>query len=283
MDLRRAGKTISRGYTQEQDQMTHSLLRSLIREFMLHEVRGSISSEEMIRAVRKLPSLLREAHPEVGYAVKRGTNIMLPFTLVKTYVKLPEVFSDGDSVNFSIHLGDGYSNLLPTSEQIEAVKLTISDFFRKREWYVHSAKVSGYGDNLSISAMPEKTDLVNPNGMLYHLTDKKNLSSIMKKGLVPRVSKTPGERMYGPRVYLFTSRQELDEQIDQNKEAHLSSGYSWNPKLTETSDTVVLVIDPSKLRKGTKLQRDPEFSGSTGAVFTKSHLPPECIVSVEGA
>jgi RNA:NAD 2'-phosphotransferase (TPT1/KptA family) len=257
------------------------MIREIIREFLLHEVRGSISNEEMIRVVEKLPSFLRSIHPDVGYEVTRGTKKLLPFTLVKSYTNKPEIFSDGDSVSFSIHLGDGYANLLPTADQIKAVNLTISDFFRKRQWYLHSSRISGYGGDLSIEVMPEKTDIVHPENVLYHLTDKKNLSSIMKKGLVPKISKTPNERMYGPRVYLFTSRQELDEQIDQNKEAHLSSGYSWYPKLTETSDVVVLVIDTKKLRKGTKLQRDPEFGGSTGAVFTKSHVPPESIIDVE--
>jgi ribosomal protein L21E len=111
---------------------------------------------------------------------------------------------------------------------------------------------------------------------MYHLTDVAAVESIKRSGLTPRGSVSRG---YPPRVYLFTNVVDLNEQIENNIEAW-EPGLSWNDQLTKSPDMVVIEIDPGALRKGTKFEVDPEYSGSTGAVYTKSHIPPEAIVKI---
>lgn len=67
----------------------------------------------------------------------------------------------------------------------------------------------------------------------------------------------------------------------QNIEAHKENGGGWNPTLTKTLDMSVVVIDKDKLKKGTKLYRDPEFGSTTGAYYTFTHIPKEAISQIK--
>lgn len=257
------------------EQQIRQEIRSQIKK-IIKEVRGSVDADIMINVINRLPDALRAQFPEIGYTVIQGGKEIRPFDLVQTLVRYPSVYKIGNEINFGMHLGDSYRNLLPTREEIAQATQFISHWLGRRGWYIMFSNTQNYGQVLTISALPKHNEIVSTDDVLYHMTDLINVDKIKKQGLVPRGSI---ERGFPPRIYLFTNRKDLEEQLLNNKEAWEDSS-SWHPKLTKTPDVVVIEIDKNALRKGTKFEIDPEFYGSKGHIYTRSHIPPEAIIRI---
>lgn len=246
---------------------------------LLEGRQNTISADEIRNSIKRLPDLLRNEFTNINYVTVRAGKEILPFTLTKIWVRHPEIYKRGDSFIFGLHLGNAFEEKLPTQNEIEEIVDYIKQYMKNRGWFVFSWNLSGRGEILQIEILPEKTDQLKdiPN-VLYHLTDTANISSIEKKGLKPKAS-SKQERTYGSRVYLFSNEQLLKQQIEQNIEAHKEGG-GWNPMLTKTLDMSVIVLDVNKLKKGTKLYRDPEFGGTIGAYYTFTDIPKEAILKI---
>lgn len=260
--------------------MSVNLIRAYVRNMLSNLQEGrqkSITGQEMVRAIERLSNELRDMFPDVAFPVTKAGEKILPFSPKKIWTKYPPVFlRSEEEIIFGLHLGDGYSGNVPNENELISVVEHIKSFMKNRGWYVFNWETQSRGETLRIEIYPDVTGGVEVEGdHLYHLTDKKNLSSILSKGLTPSTSKDPN-RGYGQRVYLFSDKGLLDQQIKQNKDAHSDSG-GWNSKLTSTPDMSVVVIDSKKLRRNTKLRRDPEFGGDKGAIYTFTHVPPEAI------
>lgn len=261
--------------------MSVNLIRSYVRSVLSNLQEGrqkSITGQEMVRAIERLSDELRDAFPGVAFPVTRAGENILPFSLKKLWAKHPSVLvrGGGDEIIFGLHLGDGYSGDVPEERDLLPVVEHIKSYMKGRGWYVFNWSTQARGETLKIEIYPDvMEEIEKPSDYLYHLTDKKNIPSIMSKGLFPSTSKTP-DRGYGSRVYLFSDKNLLAQQIEQNKDAH-GPGGSWNSQLTSTPQMSVVVVDSNKLRKNTKLRRDPEFGGDRGAVYTFTHVPPEAI------
>lgn len=261
----------------------NNLLESIMDDVFIKLLEGrqnTISVDEIQNSIKRLPNLLRNEFPNVSYVTIRAGKEILPFTLTKIWQIHPEIYKHGDSFSFGLHLGNSFEEKLPTQNEIKEVVDYIKQYMKNRGWFVFSWSLSGRGETLQIEIMPEKTDqLKDVPTVLYHLTDTINIPSIEKKGLKPK-SSSKQERTYGNRVYLFSNEELLKQQIEQNIEAHKEDGF-WNPKLTKTLDMSVIVLDANKLKKGTKLYRDPEFGGAPGAYYTFTDIPKEAISQIK--
>lgn len=248
---------------------------------LLENRQNTISVDEIQNSIKRLPNLLRNEFPNISYVTIRAGKEILPFTLIKIWQIHPEIYKHGDSFSFGLHLGNAFEEKLPSENEIKEVIDYIKQYMKNRGWFVFSWSLSGRGETLQIEIMPEKTDQLKdvPN-VLYHLTDTINIPSIEKKGLKPKAS-SKQERTYTNRVYLFSDEELLKQQIQQNIEAHKENGGGWNPTLTKTLDMSVVVIDAEKLKKGTKLYRDPEFGGTMGAYYTFTEIPKEAISQIK--
>jgi len=264
----------------------NQLIESIIYDVFTKLLEGrqnTISTDEIKNSIEKLPNELRKQFYNkkyVTYVTVRAGEEIFPFDLKKIWAKHPEIYKHGDGFSFGLHLGNAFEEKLPTQNEIEEVIDYIKQYMKNRGWFVFSWSLSGRGETLQIEIMPEKTDqLKDVPAVLYHLTDTINIPSIEKKGLKPK-SSSKQERTYGNRVYLFSNEELLKQQIEQNIEAHKEDGF-WNPKLTKTLDMSVIALDANKLKKGTKLYRDPEFGGAPGAYYTFTDIPKEAISQIK--
>lgn len=259
--------------------MSVNLIKSYVRYFLSNLQEGpqkSISGQEMVEIIEKLSDDLRNAFPDVAFPVTRAGRNILPFSLKQIWTMHPPIYFEDDEIIFGMHLGNGYTGEIPDENDLMPVMHYMTRVFGSHGWYVHNWEITSRGETLKVNVFPEFTEEMSETPFyLYHLTDKKNLKSILSNGLTPSKSKNPG-RNYNPRVYLFADENLLKQQIKQNIEAHHENGI-WHSKLTSTLDMAVVVIDPSKLKQGTRFHRDPEFSGDQGAVYTFTHIPPGAI------
>jgi hypothetical protein len=113
-----------------------------------------------------------------------------------------------------------------------------------------------------------------PKHLIYHITDRSNLASIQKKGLTPRASTgITNPTKYPARIYFMPLLKKVKVQLSSD----MKRRESGKPTITDTDDPIILLVDTSKLRRGTKFYQDPEMPGG---VWTYSHIPPEAIVDV---
>jgi len=166
----------------------------------------------------------------------------------------------------------------------ERLATRVDKFARPRGWYVQSHhRALDFEDDqrLRILLNPSKPAQGKAHGkLLYHMTDTANVAGIKKRGLIPSKAKAHlvKGRRYDPRVFLFSRKKALDGMLAQNDAVH-AGGAEGFPTMTKTDQVSVIVIDPTQLRQGTKLYKDPEFALSGGeAVWTPTHIPPEAIV-----
>lgn len=248
--------------------------------YLLENRQDTISDKEIKNSIKRLPDELRKKFPEIDYITLRGGKPILPFELKKIWVKHPEILKDKDSFHFGIHLGNSFEEKLPSEEETKRIVEFIKEYIKNRGWHVFSWNFTGRGETLQVEILPEKTEQLKivPD-VLYHLTDTANIPSIKRNGLKPRAS-FKQERSYSPRIYLFSDKELLEQQIKQNIEAHKEGGI-WNPKLTKTLDMSIVVVNTEKLKKGIKFYRDPEFGGSLGAYYTFSDIPKESISNIK--
>lgn len=247
-------------------------LKQYIRETLLEGRTQPLPGDKMTSILSRLPQTLRDQFPSLGHPVTRGGETIQPFALKSLWTKQPPIVVQGeDEIIFGLHLGDSSRGLLPTEEEIKDVTQFMKDWLKKRGWYLHNSSLSARGETLRADIFPDTTEAINKTPThLYHLTDRNSLHSILSQGLIPRGN------TYSPRVYLFSDLNLLKNQADRNKAAHADPN-GWDKPLTQTPDTVILQIDPSKLRRGTVLRRDPEFGGDTNALYTLTHIPPDAI------
>lgn len=138
-----------------------------------------------------------------------------------------------------------------------------TDWYPRRSPYFGRAKIM-------MDVMPREGQDVDTPEVLYHITDRENVASILSTGLRP-VKARP---WLPDRVYLFKDVAGVNEGLFLNGMRH-SSGKANAETLTRTTDTVVLEIDPSKLDKPLKLRDDPEWSGT--AVYSADPIPGRAI------
>jgi hypothetical protein len=262
--------------------MSVNLIKAYVKNILIalnEGVEASVTAKEMVDAINVLPDVLRNKFPDVAYPVTRGGREILPFDLMKIWAKKSEivVMSGGDNIIFGLHLGNSFDDLLPTEDELALVTDEISRYVSHLGWYVYDSDLAARGEVLKVEIYPEVTERIEASEELYHLTDTSNVGSIMKNGILPSRSKVAGRR-YGDRVYMFSNKELLDQQIEQNREAHESPG--WFPKLTAGTDVSIIVVDSEALDGNVELLRDPEFSGDRGAVYTRSRVPVEAIKRV---
>jgi len=257
--------------------INEALKKKLLRE--INSQKASASSKDIVTAINILPDILRNKFPDVGYSVTRGGHEILPFDLRKIWANKNEivVMSGGDNIIFGLHLGNSFDELLPTDEELTLVADEVSHYVSDMGWYLYDSELAARGEVLKVEIYPEVTERIQASDELYHLTDTANVESILKNGILPSRSKVSSRR-YGDRVYLFTSKELLDQQIEQNREAHENPG--WFPKLTASPDVSVIVVDAGALGEDVEFLRDPEFSGDRGAVYIRSQIPVEAIKRV---
>jgi hypothetical protein len=115
----------------------------------------------------------------------------------------------------------------------------------------------------------------------YHVADVQDVASILRRGLLPR-TRDDGSCRYPQRVYLADSlhmAMVVREQALRN--------FAGGRGMTKTPHVCVLEIDLSRLRRGTRFYRDPEFGFEhspglwLGGLFTPTHIPPEAIKRVD--
>ncbi len=247
--------------------------------YLLENRQDTISDEEIKNSIKRLPDELRKQFPAIDYVTRRGGELILPFELKKIWVKHPKILKVKDSFYFGLHLGNSFEEKIPSEEETKRVVEFIKEYIKNRGWHVFSWSITGRGETLQVEILPEKTEqLKDVPDVLYHLTDTANIPSIKRKGLKPRAS-FKQERSYSPRIYLFSDKELLEQQVEQNIKAHEEDGI-WHPKLTKTLDMSIVTIDTKKLKKGTKFYRDPEFGGVAGAYYTFTDIPKESIIDI---
>jgi len=101
---------------------------------------------------------------------------------------------------------------------------------------------------------------------LYHITYKKNINNIQKKGLIPK-SKSLIEN-HPDRIYLFFD-------VDDAKNFTVLRGL-----YSDDLEFVLLEID-TKLLKYLKLYQDPKFGKNILAFYTYDNIPPNSLKIVE--
>lgn len=229
-----------------------------------------------------IPVLLAAQFPGIGTAAVYGGIEKQPFEVLRKSIGAET--AEG-TIMFELHLGELEGSLHQQEQLLTKFIAAINTYANRRGWFVNS-----YRKNLSLSSnhtgftfvlSPDRKDSVNDlPSVLYHLTDAANLNRIKSEGLKPKAMSSRN-RSYPGRVYVFASKKLLDQMIEMSVNAHREiarTGSSFNTPLAKTPDMVVLSIDSSKLRRGTKFFNDVEFDGEEGAMYTYTHIPAESII-----
>ena len=80
---------------------------------------------------------------------------------------------------------------------------------------------------------------------LYHVTDKKNVNNILKKGLKPKSKNNPSGFLNNERVYLYLNKPDKYEQM-----------------IVSSTEPIVLKIDLYKINPETKFYFDPRINNA---------------------
>lgn len=177
-----------------------------------------------------------------------------------------------DIYNTKVSAEENYDNKLKKTKEAEKLH-DILDFFNYYISIITCTQLGAY----CIGLEPKYTtdiskEIKNNGGHVYHITNKKNLNSIMNTGLRPRVGKTPkhgGYRYFVERVYLIGDNKTRQETVDNIKNVMRNKQMS--------DDYVILDIDISKHNIG--LWEDGASSNAYD-VYTYEAIPPALIVRV---
>lgn len=178
-----------------------------------------------------------------------------------------------DINNTHVSAEENYDNKLKKTKEAEKLQ-DIIEFFN---YYISNITYSDFGAYYCICLEPKyTTDISNEIkknwGHVYHVTNKKNLNSIMKTDLRPRVGKTPkhgGYRYFVEHVYLIGDNKTKQKTLKDIKNVLSDKQISKN--------YVILDIDISKHNIG--LWEDGASSG-TYDVYTYEAIPPALMVGV---
>lgn len=182
----------------------------------------------------------------------------------------------------SVHLVVSFDE----NADVNKIRGLVNDYAERRGWYLgHFARESENEILLVVSphriVRPQgygKDD--NQEGLYYHITTLGRLPTILKKGLIPSKSNI-SSRVYPARVYLFSNLNDVWDSWKYGGPQAIRDSHQDDKK----HRLVLLTIDASKLRRGTKFQWDyaqSQSPGSTGAAyFTYTHIPPTAIIRAE--
>lgn len=145
-------------------------------------------------------------------------------------------------------------------------------YLNKYGWFLACEFKYGAWENVSVYQYEQKfgvdvTDIVKSK-TLYHICNKKHLSKILKKGLVPKESKS-GEFKHPGRIYLFIKKLTDKTVYDRSKELK-------RVKDNSESEFVLLSINTNRIANNPKFYYDPRVDDGS-AVYTMDNIGPEAI------
>lgn len=150
----------------------------------------------------------------------------------------------------------------------------IKGILPKWGWYILTAKLPqpDKRHGLSLTLAPnygKQITQIPPR--LYHLTLKKFVPRIQRKGLSPQSGRDHGvtKREYPNRIYFATSM---------NIVYDLHAGFLTR-NYKEEGQYALVVVDPHKLRRGTKFYADPEMPEGY-SLWTYTHIPKVAILEI---
>lgn len=147
----------------------------------------------------------------------------------------------------------------------ELNKFDWKGFYEKRGYYLGNDEVNQSVIRIIAHANYDE-EMTGVGEYIYHITDKKNLTSIKKTGLKPHNGNKIAKDL--PRVYVTKTLQSADKIFQL-----LSEWEVYN--LPNMKKKVLLAIDTSKLRKGTKFYTDLNFKPD--GCWTYTHIPADAI------
>lgn len=215
-----------------------------------------------------LPAL-RDLFPdEITWELERGTPLRMSdgFGLDVIMTRIDGEFFDGLGL-----------------KQLDKAEDLLDKWANKRGYFVNTLSQSYWNNGsyrLYTQFLPSVTQKVMETlPALFHVTDKRNLASILHRGLIPHTWKAPSngdERFhrYPARIFLAKNRKALDTILMLNRGLRERG----DTAIIESDDLAVIEIDRARLHKGTKFYTDPEWNGDE-AVYTYTHIPPTAIIA----
>jgi O-acetyl-ADP-ribose deacetylase (regulator of RNase III) len=193
-----------------------------------------------------------------------------------------EILTSPDQVMFTIH-----NKLNPFSEELKA---HLETYMPRRGWFLKTNDESLHLTKMTFETrrgvrVPE----VEVPKYLWHTTKIENAKAILKKGLLPKSLSNDLDngdpafenrvlvRHYPDRIYLADSEAAVEKIRDMLWQYHVRGDNdieSIHHGNFDASPFVVFRIDTSKLRKGTKFYKDPDFAPG---VYTYTPIPPSAL------
>jgi len=193
--------------------------------------------------------------------------VLSPKKLESIYKKQLERKFDMEIDISLIHEGPGYWNV---DVPVNTLKKDWNEFFEKHGYYIADKDTPPEFNNpppvgyVRYKLFPFKTDEVDVENTLYHVTPKNKLLKIKKKGLVPKKSKK-WFKVNEPRVYLITNEDKVSL-MKKDLKPHISENPPFGDSLA------VLEVEPSQVLGD--FYKDNEVVDS---VYTRSNIPPKAI------
>lgn len=199
------------------------------------------------------------------------------------FKKLLDYFTLFDAKDFdtiSINNFNGYAELKKANLANEITLIQIVLFFNNKEL---KNKINKFfeicGWNLSLEKTNNEYEVIlqyvknrqeqetKVPQYLYHLTLKKNLSKILRNGLVPKSGNKNDNHL--EKIYFFT-------EFNPAEFKNLLRQFLEYEKLNGDTEYSVLEIDTKKLNNNIKFYEDPQLSGGL-AVWCFDNIPPTAI------
>ena len=214
-----------------------------------------------------------------GIVVKRLTKILGDNILDINTDKLSEKYTDARIIRIELKKEcDIFNKDSENTFKLNSSKLSndIYNIINFHNYYITLIYNYNYSNVIILEPKytENATEFVLKHKYIYHITNKKNLQNISKKGLRPRAKKTNNEdpyRYFIDRIY-FTVDSDSENIYDELKNIILDLGYDIN-----SSDYAILQIDTSKLN--ITYWWDDASQGNT--VYTYESIPPKLISVIE--
>ncbi len=172
---------------------------------------------------------------------------------------------------------------LPCAEEAEEF---IQSYLPKRGWFLKTESRGSHSATLTFESRRGER-IVDVPQHLWHATRYEYLKSIMKRGLVPKHHADEDDfpsmvlvRKYPDRIYLALTEAAVEKisgllAINDIETHHsMEEIYGGGLSLDDYSKYVTFKVDTSKLKKGTKFYKDPDFPEG---VYTYTHIPPTAL------
>ena len=146
------------------------------------------------------------------------------------------------------------------------VDFDLNTFFKKRGWYV-SNNYSEYGE-IGMVIHANYDEIIKAPRYVYHVLPAKYVQEALKKGLKARSGNKLTTDL--PRVYVALGIQDAN-----NIKEIFTNWELWGKNLAKSTDRSILIIDTTKLRKGTKFHKDTDFLDA--GAWTYTNIPASAI------